>query len=332
MGDVLTQSQIDALLASAISGDVEEEKKADDYSHLRKYDFHSPKKFTKDRLKLVNSVYENYARIISSYLTSLLRGSFKMDLLEVEEQRYYEVNNSLTESDIVAMLSTVLDNDDEGDGEPVMMQFSNSIMHAMIERMLGGTGDLDDEDFEGYTEIELSLYESIVKHMVPVMKETWSNYLDLDFHFTKVEPNPKLIQNIGVDEIVIIVLFNLEFREMKGTLNICLPGSLVENIFKSFDKAMEAGNKRKEHQNEKSPEAIFENLKDTSLTIEAKLGKAEIMFSDMYHLKVGDILNLGKHKDSDILLYIEDEPWFKGKLGVQKGNMAVKIKASAARD
>ncbi len=333
MGEVLTQSQIDALLAAANSGSMVEEKSSNDStSNLRKYDFHTPKKFTKDRLKLISSVYENYARIITSYLTSLLRSSFNMELMDVEEQRYYEVNNALTETDIVSMIDTKLENSKE-ESNPVIMQFSNQVMHAMIDRMLGGSGILDEsEEMEGYTEIEISLYESIVKHMVPVMKDAWQNYVNMQFTFNKIETSPKLLQSIGVDEIVVIVVFDVEFKETKGQLNLCLSGELVEDIFKAFDKLLEAGNKRKDIQNEKYPDAIFDNIRDTTLTIEAKLARSEILFSDMYHLNVGDIINLNKNKDSDIYLYIEDEPWFKGKLGVHKGNMAVKIMASAAKE
>ena len=72
MSEVLSQSQIDALINSMRSGDVtsEPEKKEKKY---KKYDFYSPKKFTKDKLKLLSGIYENYARLCSSRINNLVR-------------------------------------------------------------------------------------------------------------------------------------------------------------------------------------------------------------------------------------------------------------------
>ena len=61
MSEVLSQSQIDMLLNAARNGNIDagvgntaqsEEKR------YPKYDFYSPKKFTRDRLKMVSSVFD----------------------------------------------------------------------------------------------------------------------------------------------------------------------------------------------------------------------------------------------------------------------------------
>ena len=55
MAEVLSQSQIDALLNAARSGEMDLSASAGkNKTKYRKYDFYSPRKFTKDRLKMVN--------------------------------------------------------------------------------------------------------------------------------------------------------------------------------------------------------------------------------------------------------------------------------------
>ncbi len=52
MADVLSQSQIDMLLSSMRGGDAETDKKeVKEEKKYKSYDFYSPKKFTKDKLK-----------------------------------------------------------------------------------------------------------------------------------------------------------------------------------------------------------------------------------------------------------------------------------------
>ena len=92
MAETLTQEQIDALLSSAMSGDIVESSKEPD---VKEYDFRAPKKFTKERIKILDSIFDNYARLLSSYLTGLLRLYCKVSLASIEEQRYFEFNNAL---------------------------------------------------------------------------------------------------------------------------------------------------------------------------------------------------------------------------------------------
>ena len=82
MGDVLSQSQIDALLSAAQAGTLDQESSNE--KKVRKYDFHTPKKFTRERLKLINGVYENYARRIDSYLTSIIIMDVELEIIAVE--------------------------------------------------------------------------------------------------------------------------------------------------------------------------------------------------------------------------------------------------------
>ena len=103
MSEVLSQSQIDALLNSMKGGgddsaapQEKEEKKEIQY---RKYDFYSPRKITTEKLKLLRNIYENYSRIASSQMNGMFRLNSDMEVLDVEEQRYYEFSNALTDID-----------------------------------------------------------------------------------------------------------------------------------------------------------------------------------------------------------------------------------------
>ena len=100
MADVLSQSQIDALLHSMQNADVEESKvtQPQPTKTYRKYDFYSPKKYTKDKLKMLKSIYDNYARIATSQINGLFRVASEVEVIGVEEQRYYEFGNALNET------------------------------------------------------------------------------------------------------------------------------------------------------------------------------------------------------------------------------------------
>lgn len=329
MAEVLSQSQIDALLSSAFQSglpgagsEADEQKKK-----YRKYDFYSPKKFTKDKLKLLSTIYESYARLISSRLNGLLRINSEVNVVTVEEQRYYEFSNALNDNDVITVVDANIDGADEV--SPIYMYTSTQLMLNMIDRTLGSNGDgmvTGGESGTGYayTDLELALYENIMRYIVGMMKDGWSNYLEINFEFSKVERNPGLMQTISMDETIVIVVMDVSFRYAKGQINICIPGVLLSSIFAVFDKRA-ADNTKGSGKDPRTTEEIMMSIKDSTLEITAQLGSSQVLLSDIYNLHVGDVINLNKPKDSEIYLYIENKPWFKGKLGMQNKNMAVKI-------
>lgn len=326
MSEVLSQSQIDALLSSVMQEGFSDdnEKKDETEKKYRKYDFYSPKKFTKDRLKILSSIYENYARIVSSRLNGMLRINSEVEVLTVEEQRYFEFSNALNDNDVLTIIDASVPDTSEMD--PIIMHISTQLMLSMIDRTLGSSeSDVQEipSDYT-YTDLELSLYNNIARHIVGSMKDGWANYLELDFKMQKIEMNPGLMQTISSDETIVIIVLDVSFSGIKGQINICIPGSLLDIIFSIFDKRMMTAGKGINRE-EESPEEILSSIKNTALEITAQLGEAQLLLSDVYNLHVGDVINLNQPKDSEICLYIEDTPWFKGKLGVHNKNMAVKI-------
>jgi len=328
MADVLSQSQIDALLnslSSSAPAEIQKHEEEEETRKIKKYDFKTPKKFTRDRLKLVFSVYENFARVLSSYLTSMMRLSCQVEMVDIEEQKYFEFNNALSENDIVGMIEGTIPGEDS-EPENIMVQMSNPIIYALIDRLIGGSGENEGIDYSvGFTDIEISLFENIVVHILPIMEESWRSYFDIKFSYNKIETNPRLIQSIQADEIVVIIVLNIEIKDTTGTLNICIPGNIMEGVFKQADQSAKSSRKR-EHQNGNvTKEEILESIKDSPLEMRAFLGEANILLEDVYSLKPGDVINLKKPKDSDVSIYIEDKPWYKGRMGERKGNVAVKI-------
>ncbi|MCI8360312.1 MAG: flagellar motor switch protein FliM [Clostridiales bacterium] len=323
MADVLSQSQIDALLNAVQSGekDLEQPAEENEEKKYHKYDFYSPKKFTKDRIKMLSSIFENYTRVINSRLNATLRTNCEVEVESIEEQRYYEFSNALTDGDVLSLASVVYDGKD-GE-EPVLFYLNTSAAMSMMDRMMGGEGVMDDNtpsDYT-YTDLELHLYENIMMDLVSVLGNSWESYIPMTFSYTRTEVNPTLVQLIGIDEIVVIVDLKLQFSNFSGRMSICLPAMMLTNIFAQISNE---GVSKKDVDQETADE-ILDQLKESSLEITAELGKTDLSLSDIYHLNVGDVIDLGRQKEMPIYLNIGGYCWFTGYMGVHKKNMAVKI-------
>ncbi len=329
MAEVLSQSQIDALLNSMLSGGDEnkaEEKQPE--KKYRKYDFTTPRKFTKDRIKMLNGIFENYTRVISSRLNAQLRTTCEITVESIEEQKFYEFNNALTEGDVLAMVDVTIHPREEGGQDiqaedPVMVYVSTSTALGMMDRMMGSESDVIREVPMGYTytDLELQLYEHLLKDIIALMGSSWENYVPITFEYNHTQVNPTLVQLLNLDETVVLVDMRLTFGESEGRMSVVLPGNMLMSVFGEVNRET-MGRKAT---SEDHSEDIFDQLRDSMLEIVAELGDTQLSLSDVYHLNVGDVVDLGKSKDSPVFLEIGGYQWFTGRMGTHKKNMAIKI-------
>lgn len=322
MAEVLSQSQIDALLNAARTGELDVDKPAEksEEKKYRKYDFYSPRKFTKDRLKMLNSIFEGYARVINSRINALLHSTCEIEVDSVEEQRYYEFSNALTESDVVALARIDLEKLQGED--PILVHMDTPVVLSMLDRMMGGEGEPDPTLSSDYTmtDLELNMYEDLISDLIPILGNSWENYITIHFDYVRTEENPTLVQLIGYEETVVIVGLNIKFPNCTGRMSLCLPGEMLTNIFTEISKSTS----RRVTGEDKSDE-IFDSLRESELEIVAELARTRILLSDLYHLNVGDVVDIKRPKDTPVFLNIGGRRWFDGKMGISNKQVAVKI-------
>ena len=330
MADVLSQSQIDELLKSMnspASKPVEstqmETKPEPEEVKYSKDDFYSPRKFTKDKMKILTSVFENYARIITSQVNGVFRVMTDITVMEVQERRYYEFVNSLKENDMVTLIDAIIQ-DYNRKLVPLMMYVTPGMVITLIDHMLGGGEDVVKvKDGYRYSDVEIALYRRILSYLIQALRDGFANYINVEFKAQRIEENLSMMQDVGLDETVAIILLNVDIMGLAvERIRICIPGTLLESIFQVIDSRKHIA---KGYAFEDNRETILENIRETQLPITGQLGTVVLDLDDVYHLKIGDVIDMNKPKDRDVKLYIGRQPWFTGKMGVYKKNVAIRI-------
>ena len=327
MAEVLSQQQIDDLLGNLQSGsvDFQEIEERSTGQKVKDYDFLSPNKFTKEQLRLLQNIFESFSRLFSLHMSGLLRMGCQAEVVQVEEEEFREFSNALSDSVLISVMG--LHNSEHNiDDKQILVEMSRPISFSILDRMLGGNGGgyMIDRD---YTEIELSLLEYLFRRIAVILKEAWGNYIDVDHTMNGIETNSQLIQFIQPDESVAIVVVEVTLNELKGNVNICLPATSLEEVFKIFDSKYVRLNRKTDPEMEKCRrEQILETLKDTPLTVSAILGKTDVALRELLELQRGDIIPLDSSaEDGSVVVCVEKLPWFRGKMGVKKKNYAIKI-------
>ena len=95
MGDTLSQAEIDSLLNALNSGEFNpDELDETPKKNIRNYDFARPSKFSKDHLRTLEIIFENYGRLLSTNLPAYLRKNVQVEVMNAEANTYSEFAKS----------------------------------------------------------------------------------------------------------------------------------------------------------------------------------------------------------------------------------------------
>ncbi len=323
MADVLTQAQIDEMLKSVAMGAEPVVTKTEE-TKVKEYDFRAPKKFTKEQIKILESIFENYARLLSSYLTGMLRLYCRVSLVNIEEQRYNEFNNALPDYVVMGMVDLGIKNDEISETD-VIVQVSNPVTYTMIDRLLGGKGEYSDTSRD-FTEIEITIMTDVMKSFANLLKEPWLTHIDLEPRLIGIETNSRVVQTIGHEDTVIIVALEVEINSQKSIVSVCIPAINLDEIMGKFIPRY-SGTRRKTDaaREQERRDSIMTGISTTDLVVKAVLGEINLDMYEVLTLQVNDVIPLDKKISENILVRVGERDWCDGKLGTYNNKKAIMI-------
>ncbi|MCL2058743.1 MAG: flagellar motor switch protein FliM [Oscillospiraceae bacterium] len=319
MGDILSQSEIDDILRQLTEGGPETDNLEDGASDkkVKVFDFKRPSKFAKDQLKTLNIIHDNYARLVTNYLTAYLRTLVRVDVIAVDALPYGDFSNSLTNPDVMAII------DFSPLSGSVILEMSPTIAFCCIDRILGGRGAMMQEIRE-FTEIESALLERTIAHLLSHYRTAWENVIEITPRLEKTETNPQFAQIISPNEMVALVTFNIKVSEAEGMMNICIPYMVVEPIMSRLTTKYWYSLIEKEPI-ANAKEMLEHKLENTYIPVRGVLGSSNITVAELLELSVGDVLPLDRGVCEEVDVYVGELRKFKARPGVMRKKAALKV-------
>ena len=318
MGEVLSQSEIDSLLAALSTGELEvDETQQEKEKQVKNYDFKRPAKFSKEHLRTLEIIYEHYGRLVSTNLAVYLRKNIQISVASSETVTFSEFSNALSNPVILGIINfSALPGN-------IIIDVSCNLGFAMIDRMLGGQGNPLEKNRE-FSEIEMAILEKLIIICMQMMREPWKNVLDINPVMERIETNSQFAQMIAPSDMIAIVTLNVKIGEIEGLMNICLPFFTLEDIIdklntKFWYSTMQAKS------SENYEEYIESLIRRVSIPVKAVLGKSSVSVNDFVNLQPGDIIRLDKGVDSELNIYVGNLRKFTALPGSSKDKYAVRV-------
>ena len=318
MGEVLSQNEIDSLLAALSSGEIDADDMSDSSEkQVKNYDFKRPTKFSKEHLRTLEIIYEHYGRLLSTSLPIYLRKNVQISVASSETVIFSEFTNALSNPVILGIVNF------NPLGGTVIVELAAQLGYAMIDRMLGGAGEPLEKNRD-FTEIEMTIVEKMMVLFMQLMREPWKNVIDLDPLMERIETNSQFAQVIAPNDMIAIVTLNMKIGDVEGFMNVCLPFFTLESVMDKLNTKYWYATLQ-EHKEEDLKEHIEAMIRRVDVPVKAVLGNTRISVSDFVNLQVGDIIRLNSEIEEDLNIYVGNIKKFTALPGSSKDKYAVRV-------
>lgn len=318
-GDVLSQSEIDALLSALSTGEMsaEDMKKEEETKKVKVYDFKRALRFSKDQIRSLTRIHENFARLLTTYFSAQLRSYVQITVASVDQIPFEEFIRSIPNITLINVFDVP-----PLDGN-ILMEINPNIAYSMLDRLMGGEGT-SHSNVDNLTEIEQKIMTNLFERSFDNLREAWANIADIDPILTELEVNPQFLQMISPNETVVVISFNSIIGETSGMINICIPHVVLEPIVPNLSVRYWMQSNTRENSPEQKAR-IEQNIRRSEVDVTAELGSTNISIEDFLFLQQGDVIQLDQNITNPLTIKVDNIPKFTAQPGKVKKKMAVQV-------
>lgn len=312
MSKILSQAEIDALLSTAADGPLG--RRPAPSTDVVRYNFRRPDRVSKEQIHALQFLHERCARNVSTSLSAYLRTTTTLSVASVEQYSYAEFLGSLTDpTAFYAVGISPLD-------ELAAVEINPSIAFAMLDRMLGGTGQPAPVN-RPLSDIEQNVIDAVVRLLLDSLAETWKAVTSLSFAIRARETRPQMLQVAAPNEIIVAITFDVKVGDVRGLINLCLPTNIAEIAGTHFSTTWQ---RQRRELTAREREWLYENFSRVPLPVVPQI-RTGLNAGAVLGLSLGEVIALPLPADQPLDVYVGGIRKFTGRLGTERGRLMVLV-------
>jgi flagellar motor switch protein FliM len=319
MSEVLSQQEIDQLLNNMKSG---EQTDVSIQKEILPFDFRLPNRISKNQLRTIRNIHENFAESLSAFLLSKLQTIVNISVISVDQIYYSEY--VLSVSNPACLFTFEIQNTDiKG-----ILEFSTDFALTLVDRLLGGNGT-GSKQTKNITAIEQKVLTVVVEKIMSDLKKNWMIIDVLEFAIDRFEPDIDFAQITSQSESVLLISFEVLVANQPFLMNICFATYAFDTILSKLSSQNLSTIRPVKYDGTTALDIISSHLTETYLPVIVDFGQATITVDELVNLQKGDIIKLDTRVGDEHEVRIQNKTVFMGRPGMVNKHMAVKITRKA---
>lgn len=317
MSKILSQYEVNTLFQDLKLNKEAKETVLTDTSNISVYDFKHPDWITKDHIRAFKTIHNNFAKSFGTYLSTKLRTTVDLSVLSVDQLTYSEFTMAMASPSCIYICHSEVVN------RNFIIEFTPELVFFSIDRLLGGYGDILDENRE-ITIIEENVLKKIAQKAIIQLDESWKQITTLNPRLLSFETNPQFVQIAPASEPSLVISLSVKIQNFNSLITLCFPYFFIEPIIDKLN-TLSWNSSKPVKVSQEDAEIVREKLHNTSIVVIAGISTDKVSLKDLLNLEVGDVLMFDKRIDSEFEIKLCGKPKFWARPGISGKYMAFKI-------
>jgi flagellar motor switch protein FliM len=291
---------------------------------VRPYDFQRQEALDRGRLRRLEPVLEVMAHRMAGALTSTLRLASKVEVGELDQQRWEHYAASLPEPTFLCSATVV------PYGGRIVLHLPLPLALTAVELRMGGTGRPAPEP-RALTEIEQRLVSDVAQRMLAELPPAFAPVLNVSIGALSSVASSMFLQAVKPTEMCLIVALRVVLGDLDGAAaSLCVPISVLLPILDALERLdqTEGG----ESHADASQVRLRERLLEVPLEVVVCFPDIFLPPEELLGLRPGDVVPLHREVDKALQLRAEGEPYRSVRLTARGKRLAAVVVEDEERE
>ena len=315
--NLLSQDEVDALLAG-VTGEAEQPAQAaEDASGVRAYDLSSPDRVVRHRMQTLELINERFARQLRAAMLSFMRRNADITVGNLRILKYSDFERNLPVPSNLNMVSL----------KPLrgasLFTFDPNLVFLVIDSMFGGHGRYNTRvEGRDFTTTEQRIIGRLLEITLESYRAAWENVYPIETEYIRSEMHTKFASISSGNEIVVVSTFQIELGAAGGKLNICLPYSMIEPLRDLLSRPLQEGGANEIDQ--RWTQQLSREVRAAQVELAVDFAHIDMTVGSLMRLQVNDILPV--LIPETVTAHVGGVPVLEGHYGTYDGKMALRVR------
>lgn len=277
----LSQDEVDALL-QGVTGDSDVAQAPPPVQvGSPTYSLGTDDHVVRSRMHTLEVINERFARHLRTSLLTFMRRSADISVGAVQIQKYGEfIRNLPVPANINLMQMKPLRG-------TALFVFDPKLVFLVVDNLFGSDGRyhvrVEGRDF---TQTEQRIIKRLLDLTLDSYGLAWNPVYPLEFEYIRAEMHARLANIVTPNEVVINTSFQIEFGPIGGTLNVCIPYSMIEPIRSLLTNPLQG----EVEVDKRWIKQLSQQVQSADVELQARFLSIPSTIGQLLKLQVGDVL------------------------------------------
>lgn len=281
----------------------------------RPYDLARQERIVRGRMPALELIHERFARSFGLAMFGFMQRNPEITHTAPAVLRYSDFIATVESPSSINIMQT------RPLSGSALLVLDAALVSTVVDLMFGGSGrPVRKHEGREFSLTEQRLIQKIIDLSCAEYARAWQSVHPFQMVFSRAETQPQFANIAIPTEMVVSTRFTLDFNGQQGTIQVCIPYSVLEPIRNTLSSTLNTHGSGGERN---WLAQMSKEIRPANVELVAELTTALLTLGELMNLRTGDVIEI--ETGPEAVLKIGQVPMFSGRYGEHNGHYAVRV-------